>query len=180
MTTAFFLNAVVYGVSFLIYRFVRDPEGEREALAMQHAGFRRYGQLIRHAHVWLLAPTWIAINASIGLWFSQSLYQFTKPDSPFRDTQWLLQGFDFKRLLDRAERALHASMHYVPAEDNPSARLGAILGTMANAGRANFSFRREATRPTTPGCQPSEAVTITAPLSSSPSEANASASVSPK
>ena len=32
---------------------------------------------------------------------------------------------------------------------------------IANAGRANFSFSREATRPTTPGCQPSEAVTMT-------------------
>ncbi|HEY7524119.1 MAG TPA: MFS transporter [Candidatus Limnocylindrales bacterium] len=90
--TAFFLNAVVYGVSFLIYRLVRDPEGEREALAMQHAGFRRYGQLIRHAHVWLLAPTWIAVNASIGLWFSQSLFQLAKPDPRFPD-QFFLRGF---------------------------------------------------------------------------------------
>src|ERR1700724_173057 len=37
---------------------------------------------------------------------------------------------------------------------------------IAKAGRANFSFSREATRPTTPGCQPSDAVTITDPLSS--------------
>jgi transaldolase / glucose-6-phosphate isomerase len=51
-----------------------------------------------------------------------------------------LQGFDFKTLLDRAERALHACMHYVPAEDNPAARLGAILGTMANAGRDKLTF----------------------------------------
>ena len=39
-----------------------------------------------------------------------------------------LQGFDFKTLLDRADRALHASMHYVPAEENPAARLGAVCG----------------------------------------------------
>jgi transaldolase/glucose-6-phosphate isomerase len=51
-----------------------------------------------------------------------------------------LQGFDFKMLLDRAERALHACMHYVPAEDNPAARLGAILGTMANAGRDKLTL----------------------------------------
>ena len=38
---------------------------------------------------------------------------------------------------------------------------------IAKAGRANFSFSRAATSPTTPGCQPSDAVTITAPLSSS-------------
>ncbi len=47
---------------------------------------------------------------------------------------------------------------------------------MAKAGRPNRSFRRAATRPTTPGCQPSAAVTTTAPFSSMPSAAIASAS----
>ena len=47
---------------------------------------------------------------------------------------------------------------------------------IAKAGRANLSFSRDATSPTTPGCQPSDAVTITAPLSSRPSAASASAS----
>jgi len=51
-----------------------------------------------------------------------------------------LQGFDFKTLLDRAERALHACMHYVPAEENPAARLGAILGTLTNAGRDKLTL----------------------------------------
>jgi transaldolase/glucose-6-phosphate isomerase len=51
-----------------------------------------------------------------------------------------LQGFDFKTLLDRAERALHACMHYVPAKDNPAARLGAMLGTAARAGRDKLTL----------------------------------------
>lgn len=51
-----------------------------------------------------------------------------------------LQGFDFKTLLDRADRALHACMHYVPAEDNPAARLGVILGTLTNAGRDKLTL----------------------------------------
>ena len=51
-----------------------------------------------------------------------------------------LQGFDFKTLLDRAERALHACMHYVPAEENPAARLGAGLGVLANAGRDKLTL----------------------------------------
>jgi transaldolase / glucose-6-phosphate isomerase len=51
-----------------------------------------------------------------------------------------LQGFDFKTLLDRADRAQHACMHYVPAEDNPAARLGAILGTLRNAGRDKLTL----------------------------------------
>jgi glucose-6-phosphate isomerase len=51
-----------------------------------------------------------------------------------------LQGFDFKTLLDRAERVLHACSPAVPTEDNPAARLGAILGTLANAGRDKLTF----------------------------------------
>ncbi len=90
---AFLLNAVFYLVSFLIYRFgVADPAGEQAALAARHTGIRRYLDLVGHSHVLLLAPTWIAVNASIGLWFSQSLFQLSKPNPAFPD-QWLLQGF---------------------------------------------------------------------------------------
>jgi MFS family permease len=93
-TNAFLLNAVFYAGSFAIYYFgVKDPSGEREAVQREHTSVRRYLQLVGSSHVWLLAPTWIAVNGAIGLWFSQSLFQFQRPDSPFRDTQWLLQGF---------------------------------------------------------------------------------------
>jgi hypothetical protein len=51
-----------------------------------------------------------------------------------------LQGFDFKTLLDRAERVMHACSPAVPAEDIPAARLGAILGTLANAGRDKLTL----------------------------------------
>jgi MFS family permease len=96
--TAFFLNAGVYGISFLIYRLgVQDPQGEREAVASPHVGFGRYLQLVRSAHVLLLAPTWIAVNASIGLWFSQSLFQFSKADPKFPD-QGLMRGFDANQI----------------------------------------------------------------------------------
>src|SRR4029077_11728270 len=58
--TAFFLNAGVYGLSFLIYWFgVKDPIGEHEAVDGEHIGYRRYGTLVRSSHVLLLAPTWI-------------------------------------------------------------------------------------------------------------------------
>jgi MFS family permease len=94
---AFFLNAVVYGMSFLIYQFGvedRDRE-ERRAAAAERTGridLGRYAALLRTSHVWLLAPTWIAVNASIGVWFSQSIFQFSKADPRFPD-QFLLQGF---------------------------------------------------------------------------------------
>ncbi|MGZ9275773.1 MAG: MFS transporter [Candidatus Limnocylindrales bacterium] len=90
--TAFFLNAVVYGISFAIFRMVKDPAGEAATLRAPHAGFLRYLELLRTGHVWLLAPTWIAVNASIGLWFSQSIFQFAKANPNFPD-QALMRGF---------------------------------------------------------------------------------------
>jgi MFS family permease len=96
--TAFFLNAVIYGISFLIYwRGVKDPAGEVEAVASPHTGFARYAALVRSAHVLLLAPTWIAVNASIGLWFSQSLFQFSKSNPRFPE-QVLMSGYDANQI----------------------------------------------------------------------------------
>jgi MFS family permease len=95
---AFFLNAAFYGISFLIYRYgVADHDADERAVRTaaapdQQVDWRRYGALLRSSHVWLLAPTWIAVNASIGLWFSQSIFQFSKVDPRFPD-QFLLQGF---------------------------------------------------------------------------------------
>jgi MFS family permease len=97
--TAFFLNALVYGVSFLIYRFgVADRDREERAAAATArkestgSGWDRYRSIITNEYVLLLAPTWIAVNASIGLWFSQSLFQFSKSDPRFPD-QFMLHGF---------------------------------------------------------------------------------------
>lgn len=94
---AFFLNAAFYGVSYLIYRFwVEDHDAQERAAirasAERRVDLQRYRVLLRTSHVWLLAPTWIAVNASIGLWFSQSIFQFSKADPRFPD-QILLQGF---------------------------------------------------------------------------------------
>jgi MFS family permease len=97
--TAFFLNAVIYGVSFLIYRFgVADRDREERAMAAaerktsERTGWQRYRSIITNEYVLLLAPTWIAVNASIGIWFSQSIFQFSKADPRFPD-QFMLQGF---------------------------------------------------------------------------------------
>jgi MFS family permease len=91
--TAFFLNAILYGVSFLIYRFgVTEQPGEAAAAAGEHVGLGRYAELVRSSHVWLLAPTWIAINAAIGVWLSQSVFQLAKGDPRFPE-QALMVGF---------------------------------------------------------------------------------------
>ena len=88
------MNAGLYTISLLIYRYgVGEPPGEREALAGEHSGWRRYGKILLSSHVWLLAPTWIAINAALGLWSSQSLFQLIRePDPRFAD-QALMGGF---------------------------------------------------------------------------------------
>jgi Arabinose efflux permease len=96
--SAFLLNAVFYGGSLAIYFFgVKDPSGERESVARQHTSIKRYVELVTHSGVWLLAPTWIAVNAAIGLWFSQSLFQFQRADPRFPE-QWLLQGFSANQI----------------------------------------------------------------------------------
>jgi MFS family permease len=94
---AFFINALVYGVSLLIYKFgVEDRDQEERAAAAtartSHMDLSRYAALLRTSHVWLLAPTWIAVNASIGLWFSQSIFQFSQANPKFPD-QFLHRGF---------------------------------------------------------------------------------------
>jgi len=46
-----------------------------------------------------------------------------------------LMGLDVVKLLDRAERVVHACSQVVPVAENPGARLGAIIGECALAGR---------------------------------------------
>ncbi|MDQ3917731.1 MAG: bifunctional transaldolase/phosoglucose isomerase [Acidobacteriota bacterium] len=46
-----------------------------------------------------------------------------------------LAGIDIRKLLDRAERIVHSCASVVPAGENPGAKLGAIMGECANAGR---------------------------------------------
>jgi transaldolase / glucose-6-phosphate isomerase len=51
-----------------------------------------------------------------------------------------LMGIDIKKLLDRAERTVHACASVVPAGDNPGAKLGAVLGECAKAGRDKLTI----------------------------------------
>jgi MFS family permease len=92
---AFLLNAGIYGLSFVIYRVgVKDPAGEAEALAAPHPGWQRYLEILRSSHVWLLAPTWIAINAALGVWTSQSIFQLVNEPKPGFEDQRLMGGFE--------------------------------------------------------------------------------------
>jgi MFS family permease len=99
-TSAFFLNAVIYGLSFAIYRFgVSEPADQ--ALPIEPALERgsapgavaRYRRLLTSSRVWLLAPTWIALNAIVGVWTSQSIFQLVRVPSGRFDDQLLMGGF---------------------------------------------------------------------------------------
>ncbi len=105
---AFYLNAVLYGVSFLIYRYGvtesgRDPsvDADQETAEIGAGGVTalsrgfdlgRYRRVLVNPAVWLLAPTWIAVNAFIGAWMSQSIFQLVnEPRAGFED-QRLMGG----------------------------------------------------------------------------------------
>lgn len=102
---AFLLNAGIYAVSFLVYRLGVPPEsdvggagpaagGEGGGDGGLRAGLARYGRILRGGHVWLLAPTWIAVNATIGLFTGQTLFQLVADRDPRFASQALMGRFD--------------------------------------------------------------------------------------
>jgi len=96
---AFILNAVVYAGSFAIYRWgvAELPEEARirGSEARRHFDLGAYLALLRSSAVWLLAPTWIALNAVIGSWTSQSVFTLTqRSDVPRFPTQVLAGGVE--------------------------------------------------------------------------------------
>jgi MFS family permease len=99
--TAFYLNALVYGITFLILRYgVEDlpehvplAEGEEPVPdALFHLG--RYRDILRSRPVWLLAPTWIALNALLGSWGTQAVFQLVQEPAPEFSDQVLMQGIE--------------------------------------------------------------------------------------
>ncbi len=102
---AFFINGAFYLGSLLIYRYgVKAPETPVGPHHRPTYGWQRYLTLVRQSHVWLLAPTWIALNAAIGLYASQSIFALVRTPNPtFNDCaepdawyscQLLAGGFD--------------------------------------------------------------------------------------
>jgi MFS family permease len=106
---AFLLNAAVYAISLLIYRYGVQPVGTDSAAAAaaeerpissaevrpRGLGLARYRGLLATSSVWLLAPTWIALNAIIGAWTTQTAFQLVRENSdPSFDDQLLMGGFE--------------------------------------------------------------------------------------
>jgi predicted MFS family arabinose efflux permease len=70
------------------------PPLDSAELRPRHFDFARYRDLMRAPQVWLLAPTWIALNAVLGAWTTQSVFQLVRePSAKFGD-QLLMGGFD--------------------------------------------------------------------------------------
>jgi MFS family permease len=106
---AFYLNAVLYAVSFAIYRYGVSHSRSDEAADAIEAGdavdtpgamgrrgafdLDRYRRVLASRSVWLLAPTWIAVNAFIGAWTSQSIFQLVDERKPGFEDQLLMGGF---------------------------------------------------------------------------------------
>jgi MFS family permease len=84
--TGFLVNALVYAVALALYRWmVPDVEGATQRRRRPMA-LARYRRILGRSRVWLLAPTWIALNAAIGLYTSQTLFQLVRtPDPRFAD-----------------------------------------------------------------------------------------------
>jgi MFS family permease len=76
---AFFLNALIYVGSLLIYRFgVAAPDVPVGPHHRPEYGWQRYARLLKTSHVWLLAPTWIAVNAAIGVYATQGVFNLVR------------------------------------------------------------------------------------------------------
>jgi MFS family permease len=90
---AFFVNAAFYLGSLAIYRFgVKAPDAPAGPHHRPQYGWRRYASLLRTSHIWLLAPTWIALNAAIGVYAGTGLFNLVRDESEKFPDQILAGG----------------------------------------------------------------------------------------
>jgi MFS family permease len=100
-SVGFLINGALYLVSLSIYRWGVDRNLEASLEAPHAKGgsridFSRYRRILGQSHVWLIAPTWVAINAVLGLFTTQTIFQLVQRDQPdprFTD-QLLMGGFE--------------------------------------------------------------------------------------
>jgi MFS family permease len=90
----FVANALVYTAAFAVFRYSVPRLGASLlAPAPPRQSWRRYRRLLRRSRVWLLAPTWIAMNAVLGLYTSQALFQLIRSRDERFANQALVGGF---------------------------------------------------------------------------------------
>jgi MFS family permease len=82
----FVANALVYLIALWLYRYKVPTAADIDPPRRRPMVWARYRRILGRPRVWLLAPTWIAINASLGLYTSQTLFQLIRtPDPRFAD-----------------------------------------------------------------------------------------------
>jgi MFS family permease len=93
---AFFLNCLFYMVALALYAYgvhevprARASEIDAHA-AHAHMGLSRYWRIASSRGVLLFAPTWLAINAILGLWAAQAPLLLT--GNKHDPSQFLMQG----------------------------------------------------------------------------------------
>src|SRR5206468_12648786 len=95
---AFLLNALIYVLSLSIFRWgVEELPEEARVRGLQHRqrfDVGAYLALLRSSAVWLLAPTWIALNAVLGSWASQSVFQLVNEPKAKFEHQLLNGGLE--------------------------------------------------------------------------------------
>ncbi|MBA2489612.1 MAG: MFS transporter, partial [Chloroflexi bacterium] len=93
--TAFYANAVLYLAALVVYRIgVSRPRlASGQACETTPVGRVGYRILLSNSRVWLLAPTWMAINAALGLYTSQTLFQLVRAPDPRFSDQLMVGGF---------------------------------------------------------------------------------------
>ena len=97
----FLVNGAIYVLSFAIYRWgvaelhhepeSEDPADDRDRRP-QRLDLARYRRILGSSRVWLLAPTWIALNAVLGSWTTQSVFQLVREPPEHFENQLLMQG----------------------------------------------------------------------------------------
>jgi MFS family permease len=89
----FLANAVVYLVALLLYRYT-VPAADAEPRGRGRVDWSHYRRILGRSRVWLLAPTWIALNAALGLYTSQTLFQLIRAPQGDASGQALVGGLD--------------------------------------------------------------------------------------
>ena len=90
----FLANALVYLAALGLYRYTVPRDQGAAPIRQRGLGWAHYRRILGRSRVWLLAPTWIALNAALGLYTSQTLFQLIRtPDAAVSD-QALVGGLD--------------------------------------------------------------------------------------
>ena len=88
----FVANALVYLIALALYRYTVPAASDIDPPRRRPMAWARYRRILGRPRVWLLAPTWIALNASLGLYTSQTLFQLIRTPDPRFAGQALVGG----------------------------------------------------------------------------------------